>query len=149
MYYQRKTAKELGIKVGDQFRVVRKSSDEDGDNLPIGTLIKLTCDDDTDLPYFSELGSKEDDECCLYFDQLEPYNVTNTTNKGDKKMNIVTYAKLNKNQRTLYKVGIVDTDGHLTSEGRNVVLDMLAADANMQTKLIDIAKEYKKDQKED
>lgn len=68
---------------------------------------------------------------------------------GDKKMNIVTYAKLNKNQRTLYKVGIVDTDGHLTDEGRNVLLDMLASDAATQTKLVDIAKEYKKDQKED
>lgn len=69
--------------------------------------------------------------------------------QGDKKMNIVTYAKLNKNQRTLYKVGIVDIDGHLTSEGRNVLLDMLASDAATQTKLVDIAKEYKKDQKED
>lgn len=69
--------------------------------------------------------------------------------QGDKKMNIVTYAKLNKNQRTLYKVGMVDTDGHLTTDGRNVLLDMLAADPATQTKLVELAKDYKKDQKEE
>lgn len=69
--------------------------------------------------------------------------------KEKKEMNIVTYAKLNKDQRTLYKAGVVDTDGHLTSNGRDVLLDMLAADSEIQGKLVAIAKEYKKDQKED
>lgn len=70
-------------------------------------------------------------------------------NKENKEMNIVTYAKLNKDQRTLYKANIVDANGALTDSGRNVLLDMLANEPATQTKLAAMAKEFKKDQKED
>lgn len=69
--------------------------------------------------------------------------------KETTKMNIVTYAKLNKDQRVLYKVGVIDNGGNLTQDGREILLDMLASDKEIQAKLVVLAKDFKKEQKED
>lgn len=64
-------------------------------------------------------------------------------------MNLLTYAKLNKDQRLLNKVGVMDTNGRLTDDGRELLLDVLAQDAPTQKRLVDLAKEYKDDLKAD
>lgn len=78
-----------------------------------------------------------------------PFINKKITNQGNNTMNLLTYAKLNKDQRLLNKVGVMDTNGRLTDDGRELLLDVLAQDAPTQKRLVDLAKEYKDDLKAD
>jgi hypothetical protein len=76
-------------------------------------------------------------------------NGTKQLNSGEKEMNITAYSKLSKDQRALKKVGLVDENGNPTENGRKTLVDMLFNDPETQAKLVALAKEYKKDQKDD
>jgi hypothetical protein len=57
--------------------------------------------------------------------------------------NVVTYLKLNKNQRTLRKASIVDDNGNLTDTGKDVLLNLLLEDneENLANKVREYLKE--------
>lgn len=60
------------------------------------------------------------------------------------KMNIVTLAKfIDKDQRALYKAGLIDSAGQLTEDGQVLVLEQVAQQPPIRKALLDIAKEYK------
>lgn len=136
MHYQRKTAKELGLKIGDQFRVNNCDEGDSLDGTKVGDVIYLSEDDNTHCPYFKHVNNKACEigpDClhCLYFDQLEPYNVTNAINKGDNNMSVspqeIKNLKLSDSDRLLFEAGFTTTDGSRTQDYTEVLLDKLAA----------------------
>ncbi len=63
-----KTAKELGFKVGDKFRVT--APDEEDDK---GLIVTLDHDDGTTCPYFED---PDGEDRCFRFNELEPFEKT-------------------------------------------------------------------------
>jgi hypothetical protein len=75
MPLQKKTATELGFKVGDLFTYVGGRMDE----LRHGDTVKLYQDDGTKHPYFTNESKGLDYQVCVSFDELEVLNKTLAT----------------------------------------------------------------------
>jgi hypothetical protein len=94
--------------------------------LTIGTIVYLSKDDDSLLPFF-DTDEKLDKLYCFYFDQLELYNVANNDTKGDTNMSVspqeIKNLKLSEGDRLLREAGFVDEAGNLTGFGDQVVRD--------------------------
>lgn len=58
---------------------------------------------------------------------------------------LMALVKLNKNQRKLAKAGIYDENGNLTSDGQEVVLNLIAKDK--EAELVELVKDWKDDKK--
>lgn len=65
------------------------------------------------------------------------------SHKGEERMNILTFAKLSKEQRQLNKVGLLDDEGQLTDDGTELVLNILAQQPEIQKQLVELSKKYK------
>lgn len=54
---------------------------------------------------------------------------------------LMALVRLNKNQRKLAKAGIYDENGNLTTDGQEVLLNLLAKDK--EAELVDLVKDWK------
>lgn len=74
-------------------------------------------------------------------DWLEPVGDKKVSFK-EKAMNIVTLARFDKDQQTLYKADLIDDKGNLTADGITLAVNEMAKIPSIAKALLDIAKEY-------
>lgn len=67
--------------------------------------------------------------------------------KANNMSGIVTFLKLDKDQRELNKAGILDDSGVLTEEGQEVLLNILIQSKEFKSIILEAAKEYNKGKK--
>lgn len=85
MANERKTATELGFKVGDKFKVIDAGQAGTEASWAEGKIFILNRDDDTRCPYFRIEGSTN--EYCLYFAGLERIAAMDNLRPGDTIVN--------------------------------------------------------------
>lgn len=74
--------------------------------------------------------------------------IVNQPYKEEENMSgIVTFLKLDKDQRELNKAGILDDSGILTEEGQEVLLNILIQSKEFKSIILEAAKEYNKGKK--
>lgn len=146
-----------------QLRLIRKGRKPSMPKHKVGDLVKVIYDDNYNKskmdqsrsPYVGKQGKilsvngwGDDVETYPYVVEGLPTGLSEEeikliSHKGEERMNILTFAKLSKEQRQLNKVGLLDDEGQLTDDGTELVLNILAQQPEIQKQLVELSKKYK------
>jgi len=95
--------------------------------------------------FITILGYQPRDVKFNYMDSSKIFAVNLIKENQSMANKLMAMVRLNKNQRKLSKAGIYDENGNLTTDGQEVLLNLIAKE--YEPKLVELVKDWKEDKK--